>query len=65
MEMLQPFSILLWIAALMCFILYGVNTEALGAKSNLWLGSYNIDKSSHHIGWYHSFNRYYHLQSKC
>jgi sodium/potassium-transporting ATPase subunit alpha len=27
----------LWIAALMCFILYGVNTSALGAKSNLWL----------------------------
>ncbi|CAD8136306.1 unnamed protein product [Paramecium pentaurelia] len=37
LEMVQPFSILLWIASIMCFVLYGVNPDALGAKSNLWL----------------------------
>ncbi|CAD8072686.1 unnamed protein product [Paramecium sonneborni] len=36
-EMFQPFSILLWIASIACFVLYGVNPDALGAKSNLWL----------------------------
>lgn len=28
---------MLWIASIACFVLYGVNTTALGAKSNLWL----------------------------
>lgn len=37
-ELLQPFSVLLWIAALLCFILYGVNPSAQGALSNVYLG---------------------------
>jgi len=37
MEMFQPFSILLWIAALLCVILYASDTHAQGASSNLYL----------------------------
>ena len=36
-ELLQPFSVLLWIAALLCFILYGVDPGAQGALSNVYL----------------------------
>jgi sodium/potassium-transporting ATPase subunit alpha len=37
-EMFQPFSILLWIASVMCFALYFSDPGAPGAISNLYLG---------------------------
>lgn len=37
MEMLQPFSCLLWIAAFLCFGLYGFDRHATGATSNIYL----------------------------
>jgi sodium/potassium-transporting ATPase subunit alpha len=35
--MFQPFSCLLWIAALLCIILYASDPGAQGASSNLYL----------------------------
>jgi sodium/potassium-transporting ATPase subunit alpha len=40
MELFQPFSSLLWICSVLCFALYGSDTSAQGASSNLILGSF-------------------------